>query len=195
MRLRFPVFFVRHGQTDWNKEKRFQGHSDIPLNDVGRGQAMRNGQALRKELGDDPSIRFVASPLVRATETLEIIRTAMKLPPKRYAIDDRLIEIDLGDWNGKTPSEINTENPGIFEEREEDKWAFEVPGGESYAIASARTRDFIMTLDSPTVVVGHGASGRLLRGYLGPWKREKVAHLPARQDVVYKLERGKERTL
>lgn len=192
MKLRHPVYFIRHGQTDWNKARRFQGHADIPLNDIGRAQAARNGQTIKTDISDVSRFKFYVSPLSRARETLEIIRTALKLPVKRYMVDDRLIEIDLGDWNGKTPDEINNETPEIFETREKDKWNFEVPGGESYANAAGRTREFLLGLDSPAIVVGHGASGRLLRGYLGPWKRDEVAHLPARQDVVYKLDKSRE---
>ena len=192
IRTRWPVYFVRHGQTDWNAEKRFQGHSDIPINETGRFQALRNGRALAAELGDPPSLRCYASPLSRATETLEIIRETLRLPRKRYTIDDRLIEIDLGAWNGKTPDEIDEEDPGVFDRREKNKWTFTVPGGESYAKAAMRTREFLLELDGPAIVAGHGASGRILRGYLGPWRRDDVAHIPTRQDVVYKLENMRE---
>ncbi|MEL6362860.1 MAG: histidine phosphatase family protein [Pseudomonadota bacterium] len=197
--LPFPVYFVRHGQTDWNASRRFQGHSDIPLNENGRAQASRNGLRLRDHVGDLHRMTFVASPLSRARETLEIIRLALKLPARRYKVDDRLIEIDLGDWNGKTPDEINAEGNGAFDKREEDKWSFVVPGGESYADASERTREFLMELKQemrgPALVVGHGASGRLLRGYLRNMKRDEIPHLKARQDVAYRLYQGKEKEL
>jgi len=195
IRTHFPVYFIRHGQTDWNKARRFQGHSDIPLNDIGRAQAARNGQSLRSDISDVTQFSFYVSPLVRARETLEIIRTALRLSPRRFMIDDRLIEIDLGKWNGKTPDEINEEDPGVFERREENKWSFEVPGGESYANAAHRTREFLEDLKGPSIIVGHGASGRLLRGYLSSWKRDDIAHLEARQDIVYKLDKSKETTL
>ena len=192
----WPIYFVRHGETAWNAQKRFQGLTDIPLNRRGRKQASRNGSVLGKELTDaDDHMCFYASPLVRARETMEIIRARMSLPEQRYMLDERLIEIDLGDWNGKTPAEINKENPGIFERRQKSKWDFVVPGGESYANAAKRTREFLETLEGPSVIVGHGASGRLLRGYLRDLDREKIAHLPAPQNVVIKLFRGKETLL
>ncbi len=192
VRLNFPVYFVRHGQTDWNAERRFQGHSDIPLNDAGRGQAARNGDALARDIENLERFQFFASPLSRARETLEIIRERLGLPRRRFMIDDRLIEIDLGDWNGKTPAEINAEAPGAFDRREDDKWNFEIPGGESYAEAAARTREFLMTLKGPALIAGHGASGRVLRGYLQGLKRDDVAHLKAPQDIAFKLYRGRE---
>ncbi|MEO0879980.1 MAG: histidine phosphatase family protein [Pseudomonadota bacterium] len=200
IRLAGPVYFVRHGQTDWNAARKFQGHADIPLNDTGRHQAARNGLALREALGRAAPLFCVASPLSRATETLEIIRKTLDLPARRYMLDDRLIEIDLGAWNGKTPDEINTETPGAFEARDTDKWSFEVPGGESYAAASGRTRAFLEELraekrSAPLLIVGHGAAGRILRGYLSNRTRDAVPHLKAPQHKVFKLWRGRETAL
>ncbi len=200
VRHRYPVYFCRHGQTDWNAARRFQGHADIPLNDVGRAQAGRNGLALKNNLeADAASLRCFVSPLSRARETLEIIRAALKMPPRRYTVDDRLIEIDLGDWNGKTPEEIEQDTPGAFEEREKDKWAYRVPGGESYEAAAARTREFlieqVLNAKGPTLIVGHGASGRLLRGYLTGRSKHDIPHMEARQDVILRLHRGSETAL
>ncbi|RFB04176.1 histidine phosphatase family protein [Parvularcula marina] len=193
--LPFPVWFSRHGQTDWNKAGRFQGHSDIPLNETGRQQAARNGRALRERIKNLDELVFVTSPLVRAAETLEIIRDKLGLPRRRYGVDDRLIEIDLGDWNGKTVDEINAEDPGVWERRQKDKWAYKVPGGESYADAAARTREFLLELKGPALIVGHGASGRILRGYLCGLDRQGLTHLKSPQDLVFELKGGKEKTV
>mgnify|MGYP001175074793 CR=1 FL=1 len=192
VRLRHAVFFIRHGETDWNAEQRYQGHSDTPLNDKGRAQAARNGGALQAFIGDPSRFIFASSPLIRATETLEIMRKAMGLARKRYAIDDRLIEIDLGDWNGRTYDEIAAENPGVHERRDRDKWNFVVPGGESYRDAAIRIRDFLKIIDRPAIIVGHGASGRILRGYLLGLKPSRVPHLDAPQDKVFQIARGAE---
>lgn len=195
---RVPVFFIRHGETDWNAARRFQGHSDIPLNDHGRAQARANGAALLRQLQQwqvNPSdYGFYTSPLSRARETMEIVRGALGIAPADSAprIDPRLIEIDLGEWNGKTPDEIDAADPGAFARREENKWAFTVPGGESYEDAAVRTRAFLDDLQGPAIIVGHGASGRLLRGYLTRCDRHAVPHLPARQDRVYLLRDGRE---
>ena len=95
------LYFVRHGQTDWNAETRFQGTRDIPLNDIGRGQASRNGKAL-KDIVDPSKVNFIASPLMRTRETMEIIRAEMELEPQAYQTDDRLKELSFGDWEGRT---------------------------------------------------------------------------------------------
>jgi len=166
VRLKWPIYFIRHGQTDWNAERRFQGHSDIPLNETGRTQATRNGTAIADNINALSHFTFYSSPLIRARETMEIIREQLNLPRQRYMIDDRLIEIDLGEWYGKTPDEINTEDPGVFDKRQDSKWDYTIPGGESYADAATRTRDFLLSLQGPALITGHGASGRLLRGFL-----------------------------
>lgn len=195
VRLRHAVWFVRHGQTDWNAERRYQGHGDVPLNDTGRAQAARNGLALKDLIARPERAAFFSSPLVRATETLEIVRDAMDLPRKRYALDDRLIEIDLGLWNGRTHDEVAAEDPGVHERREKEKWAFRTPGGESYAEAATRVREFLMTLDRPAVIAGHGASGRILRAYLLGLKPSRTPHLPAPQDKVFEIVNGREREI
>lgn len=198
VRLRRRVWFLRHGQTDWNAERRYQGHADIALNETGRAQAARNGAALKDLIAEPGRVAFISSPLIRATGTLEIARAAMGLPAKRYAIDDRLIEIDLGHWNGKTHDEVAAEDPGVHERREKEKWAFRTPGGESYAEAASRVRDFLVglvLLDRPAVIAGHGASGRILRAYLIGLKPSRTPHLPAPQDRVFEIASGRERAL
>jgi broad specificity phosphatase PhoE len=75
------IYFIRHGETDWNKIQRYQGQTDIPLNDTGRAQAARNGRVLGEVIGAGKAqVDFVASPLERATETMEIVRANMGLP-------------------------------------------------------------------------------------------------------------------
>jgi probable phosphoglycerate mutase len=195
VRLGHAVWFIRHGQTNWNAERRYQGRGDLPLNETGRAQAARNGQALKDAGLNARGLAFISSPLIRATETLEIVRHAMGLPRKRYALDDRLIEIDLGDWNGKTYEEVAQEDPGVHERREKEKWSFRTPGGESYAEAALRVREFLTTLDRPAVIAGHGASGRILRAYLLGLKPSRAPHLPAPQDKVFAISHGRERAI
>lgn len=195
VRLKHAVWFVRHGQTDWNAQRRYQGHADIPLNDTGRAQAARNGVALRGVIADARGVAFISSPLERATETLEILREAMGLPRKRYGIDDRLIEINLGAWNGRTYDEVAAVDPGVHARREREKWRFRSPGGESYEEAAVRVREFLTGLDRPTVIAGHGASGRILRAYLLGLKPSRAPHLSSPHDKVYEIVLGREKEI
>ncbi len=96
------LYFIRHGQTGWNKDRRIQGQIDSELNDLGRQQAARNGQTLRQLLADLGSHDYVASPLRRTSETMEIVRENAGLPRSGFRTDDLLKEIHFG-GRGRRP--------------------------------------------------------------------------------------------
>ncbi len=104
--VRPVLYYVRHGLTDWNIEGRLQGGNDIPLNDRGRAQAAQCADILRDLFARDgraaTDFHYVSSPLVRASETMDILRKALGLPPDGYAREPRLKEIAFGDWEGLT---------------------------------------------------------------------------------------------
>src|SRR6185503_9842367 len=84
------LYYVRHGETDWNRDQRYQGQKDIPLNATGRSQAARNGKVLAGALGERATgLDYVASPLERACETMQIVRRELGLPPDAFRTDDR----------------------------------------------------------------------------------------------------------
>src|SRR3954471_7442783 len=91
------IYYIRHGETDWNVEGRLQGGIDTPLNERGRAQAAHAGHVLTRLFAGDgrtaASLGFVASPLQRARQTMDLVRAGLKLPPGGYALDDRLREI------------------------------------------------------------------------------------------------------
>jgi len=156
------LVFLRHGQTDWNVEGRLQGQRDVPVNEKGRAQARRNGEVIAAAIPDIASFDFVASPLSRARETMEIARAAMGLDPKAYRTDERLRELTFGDWESLTLDEIRARQPDEVAAREHDKWRFSPPGGESYARLAERITPWLEGLTRPTVVVAHGGVGRVL---------------------------------
>ena len=94
------ILLARHGETDWNVERRYQGHADRPLNDTGRRQA----DELSRSLRDEPIVAVYASDLRRASETAEIVARSLDLP---LHLDDRLREIDVGSWQGRSHSELD----------------------------------------------------------------------------------------
>ena len=160
------LVFLRHGETDWNVEGRLQGQRDIPINAKGRGQARRNGEIVRRDVPEALGFDFVASPLGRARETMEIVRAAMGLDPTGYRVDERLKELTFGEWEGFTYRDIERVNPGWVAQRLADKWFFQPPGGESYEMLSKRIVAWLETVDRPTLVVSHGGVGRVLRAHL-----------------------------
>ena len=100
------IYFVRHGQTDWNAEFRLQGQADTDLNDLGRRQADQNGRVLAGLIAWPEAFDFVASPMRRTRETMERLRAAMGLDPHGYRTDARLVEVNFGDWQGFTYEEL-----------------------------------------------------------------------------------------
>ncbi|MFZ1681135.1 MAG: histidine phosphatase family protein [Rhizobiaceae bacterium] len=159
-----PLYVIRHGQTDWNAEFRLQGQADVPINALGRDQAFGNGRRLARLIGQAEAFRFIASPMGRTRETMEIVRGAMGLDPDDYVTDARLVEVHFGDWQGRTFAEIDRDTPGAIAERDRDKWNFVPPGAaaESYAMLMARVLPVFEELHGPTVVVAHGGIIRSL---------------------------------
>ena len=135
-----PFLMIRHGETDWNREKRYQGQVDIPLNALGREQAAGNGRLLRMLGHDWAQWRFYSSPLGRARDTMEILRGELGLDPQDYAVDDRLIEITFGDWERKRLEELEAEEPGEMAKRNANKWVHAPPGGETRVFSDKGAR-------------------------------------------------------
>ena len=139
------MYVTRHGQTDWNIEKRLQGRSDIPLNETGRAQARECGAALQHagiEL-------IITSPLSRAAETGEIIRRFAGDVPLIH--DELLLERDFGTMNGE-----------VADERDAEKWPPEV-GAESKESLNRRLWTAMENYrraypDKTILVVTHGAA-------------------------------------
>ncbi|MCG6859549.1 MAG: histidine phosphatase family protein [Salaquimonas sp.] len=186
------LYYVRHGQTDWNAELRFQGRQDIPLNQLGRAQAHDNGRRLAKLLGKAEGIPFVTSPLGRACETMEIIRAEMGLDPEDYRIDDRLIEASYGTFEGLTLPQMKEQFPDIHRQRKQARWAFQPPKGESHAMVLERILVWLDTLETDTLVCGHGVVGRVLRQHFLDIDPDEAAAYPFPQDKVFIWQPGRE---
>jgi len=183
------IYYIRHGETEWNADGRLQGAQDIPLNDLGRKQAAAAGVILADLFARDgrseTSLGFVASPLGRARSTMELVRGSLQLPPDQYAIDVRLREIGYGEWEGSTLQQMQAQDPDVFARRQADKWTVPPPGGESYAEVQARMSDWYSQLTADTVAVAHGGTARALMVALGIETPNSVADLTIEQGAVY----------
>jgi len=188
------LYYIRHGQTDWNAELRFQGRKDIPLNDFGRQQAKRNGEKLKQRLGKADGAKFVSSPLSRTRETMEIIRTEMGLKSDDYEMDDRLIEISYGDFEGKTKTELKSANRELFLDRKKNAWTFRPSNGESQADTLIRISNWYESLNANKtyIVTAHGAVGRVLRYHLLDLSQQEAAVFVFPQDEVFEFQNGRE---
>lgn len=156
------LIFIRHGETDWNATGRLQGHKDIPLNPRGRDQAASVGRLVRKLLGPEglAEQHFIASPMLRTRETMQIAREAMGLDPFAYAMDDRLKEITFGAWEGLTWRDIKERHAADARARSHDKWGFVPPQGESYAQLCDRVEPLLAGVTGDSIVVSHGGVAR-----------------------------------
>jgi probable phosphoglycerate mutase len=183
------IYYIRHGETEWNAEGRLQGTQDVPLNDLGRKQAANAGSILADLFARDgrseQSLAFVASPLGRARSTMELVRGTLRLPPRDYAVDDRLREIGYGDWEGSTLAQTQLSDPDVFAKRQAEKWTVPPPGGESYASVQARMSDWYDQLKADTVAVAHGGTARALMVALGIETPASAADLTIEQGAVY----------
>jgi len=191
----FRIIALRHGETAYNAESRLQGQLDIPLNARGRDQARSIGKALGAGAGAeireiDAANAFFASPLVRARETMDIVRDAMGLAPGRYKLDARLKELSFGAWEGMTWREIEARDPGGIRTRRKDKWNFAPPDGESYAMLAERLRPWLSRLTGDTFVVSHGGVARALMTLIAGVAPAKAAEAPIAQGRALCFENG-----
>jgi broad specificity phosphatase PhoE len=188
------IYYIRHGETSWNAEGRLQGAQDVPLNDLGRKQAAHAGNILAglfaREGRDNSSLAFVASPLMRARATMELVRGQLKLPLAGYALDDRLREIGYGQWEGSTLPEMQVADPDLFARRQAEKWTMSPPGGESYVAVQVRMQDWYASLQTDTVAVAHGGTARALMVALGIETPLSAADLTIEQGAVYVFRDG-----
>jgi len=153
------LLLVRHGETDWNLAQRFQGHSDVPLNQVGLQQA----QALKDRLSDEIITSFYSSDLERAHETAKIIANG-KIDLQS---DSRLREVHFGDWEGLTYNEIQEKYPGQLAAWEQDVYKTAPPNGETLEALASHTQSFLNDLllknkDETILIVAHGGVIRVL---------------------------------
>ena len=188
------IYYMRHGETDWNVEGRLQGGIDTPLNELGLTQAAHAGRVLAglfaRQGVDASNLAFVASPLQRARVTMDTVRAELKLPPGGYALDDRLREIGYGHWEGSTLAQARVSHPELYASRELDKWAALPPGGESYASVQIRMRNWYDSLQADTVAVAHGGTARALMVALGIETPAGASGLLIEQGVVYVFSNG-----
>jgi probable phosphoglycerate mutase len=180
--------FCRHGETEANVEKRFQGRTrDTALTPKGEQQARDLAAILREDVPAFASLAYVASPLPRARRTMEIVRTGLGLPVNGFTTDDRLMEIDLGQWDGLTDAEARALDPAKFSERGNDKWNVRVPGGENYEDVARRAEHWVHDLKTDTFAVAHGAFTRILRGLFADNTWRQMSALDEPQGVVFRV--------
>src|SRR5262245_34240054 len=187
------IVLARHGETDWNRDDRFQGHADPPLNDAGREQS----RALAERLADDGIAAVYASPLLRARETGEIVARRLGLSVSTV---EELREIDVGEWSGLTRSQVEERFPEAFA-----RWLDYAHGwehGETYEELGERVVPALLDLAEQhdgerILVVTHGGPIRAVAARvagIGYGEARRVANVVGNCAVVLYAAQGSELT-
>lgn len=149
------LILLRHGETEWSRSGRHTGRTDIPLTKFGRAEAAAIAGVVDKMLADEPAPIVYSSPLKRAFETALTV-----LPDASIVLRDELMEMDYGDYEGLTRSQIQEQRPGW------DIWRDGCPNGESVEQVADRVDSFLTSVVSASsaalVVFAHGHLIRIL---------------------------------
>jgi probable phosphoglycerate mutase len=179
------VFLVRHGQTEWNLQRRMQGRYDSALTGAGVRQAQRLAAVLRPHGVD----AVFASPLGRAVATAEIIGGGLGLS---VTVVDELSEVHHGQFAGLTVEEVRARHADEWGRRASDKYTWTFPGGESYADADVRAGHALRRIGGsaarrPTIV-SHEMIGRMLQRHLLGVSGRQALSYGQPNDVVYRID-------
>ncbi len=184
MDIEKTFWICRHGETEWNREGRKQGHKDSPLSDDGKKQAEILSGFLK-----DKSGRLFSSSLGRAVSTARYI--IKENPRLNLLTDDRLKEISFGDLEGHTRSEIKKMYPGVIDHFNRDPFNNRFPNGESYDDLLNKGRSFLEEIDRPeiteVVIVAHEDINRILLTLLLDLPQEDAIKISHPNDVVYRV--------
>lgn len=184
------IYLLRHGETEWNLERRMQGRRESKLTPLGLRQAAAMAALLHDLVAREgvDGWRLVSSPLGRARQTAAAVAARLGLEPE---LDERVSEIAFGEWEGRLRDEVAPQHPELFASRE---WLVSPPGGETFEDVRTRIADFLAELppepDRRVIVVSHGMAGRVLRGVYAGLSPRQTLEQEVPQDAVYRLMGG-----
>ena len=185
------LLVIRHGETEWNREGRWQGALDSPLTTLGKRQAREIG-GLLADMGVTPrSHEMRVSPQGRARATARLIS---QITGHGLFEDDRLREIGVGEFAGRTREEILAET-GLGPEAHFLEAYARAPLGETFEEVMARVSDLLADLSRPTVLVTHGITSRFLRTAALGLGLDRIDEVPGGQGVVHRIRDGRHDTL
>lgn len=175
------IYFVRHGQTEWNAIARMQGQWNSDLSELGREHAKTNASLLEGK-GIE---RLYVSPLDRTRQTAEIINEVLQLPVE---FDDRIMEWDCGDWSGYLYAEVQQKWAEEWAAWEADRFNYRGPNCENYPDMFARARPFLDELiaapEQAVAVVSHGMIGKVMVASLLELGEQETLSIYQPNDVV-----------
>ncbi len=184
----YPIVFIRHGETDWNKNGLIQGSVDTDLNAQGLKQAARLAKAFSRLRDMFKDHALYVSPQRRARQTMKPIAAALGREDIHVLPEPRVRELGFGIWEGKPFWELKA-SP-VYPAHPDDRYYWRPEGGESYEDGVARVAEWRASLTGPTLVVAHGAVGRCLMGYTAGLGPGALVSLKTPQGCWCKLENG-----
>ena len=178
------LYFVRHGQTEWNAIARMQGQWNSDLSDLGKQQADVNGKFLATQAIE----AMYVSPLTRTQQTAEIINQHVGATP---VLDDRIMEWDCGDWSGYLYAEVQQKWAEEWAALEADRFNYRGPNCENYPDMIARSSPFIdevlATEHQRIAIVSHGMIGRVMASQLLGYSPQQTLSLHQDNDTIYRV--------
>lgn len=181
------IWICRHGKTEWNLERRKQGHLDSPLAEQGKQQAAKLAEFFSKTRG-----KLLASSLGRAQTTAQQIHNSN--PSLELHTDNRLREVSFGILEGLTTEEIEEQHPGVVDSFQLDPFENGFPDGESYRDLMLRGRSFLDDLYSSEVeeviIVAHEDINRILLTLLLDLNPLDAINISHPNHVIYKVRAG-----
>ncbi|MEH7352122.1 histidine phosphatase family protein [Neobacillus drentensis] len=183
------IYLIRHGETVFNTQGRYQGELDSPLTLDGIEQ-VRNISKLLKVVIDRPNEwEIISSPLGRAMQSTEIICDILGFDLNKITTDSRLKEVSVGSWAGLTTKEIQSSWPELIKNTDNYNWYFNSPNGESYELVVHRVSEWFESIrdKKKVIAISHGLTGRIIRGVYQNLHKDHTLKLEVSQNTFFKL--------
>ncbi|EGQ8523771.1 TPA: histidine phosphatase family protein [Vibrio parahaemolyticus] len=183
------IFVLRHGETEFNADKKLQGHCNSSLTSKGSDQARRVGTALKQYVENRP-FRVYSSTLGRALQTSQIVCEELNYSYENLNKEPRLKEFSLGEWEQRTIPSLEQEIPNLLAQND---WYLQAPNCETYESVRERLSSWLSDVahDEDIVVVSHGLTGIVLRGLLLGMDYTQVWQQDLPQDAFFIIEDGR----
>ncbi|HCM0973298.1 TPA: histidine phosphatase family protein [Vibrio parahaemolyticus] len=183
------IFVLRHGETEFNADKKLQGHCNSSLTSKGSDQARRVGTTLKQYVENRP-FRVYSSTLGRALQTSQIVCEELNYSYENLNKEPRLKEFSLGEWEQRTIPSLVQEIPNLLAQND---WYLQAPNCETYESVRERLSSWLSDVahDEDIVVVSHGLTGIVLRGLLLGMDYTQVWQQDLPQDAFFIIEDGR----
>ncbi|ELA9709294.1 TPA: histidine phosphatase family protein [Vibrio parahaemolyticus] len=183
------IFVLRHGETEFNADKKLQGHCNSSLTSKGSDQARRVGTTLKQYVENRP-FRAYSSTLGRALQTSQIVCEELNYSYENLNKEPRLKEFSLGEWEQRTIPSLEQEIPNLLAQND---WYLQAPNCETYESVRERLSSWLSDVahDEDIVVVSHGLTGIVLRGLLLGMDYTQVWQQDLPQDAFFIIEDGR----